>query len=29
MVFISSESAINTPAEMIHYGMRKTAQGAN
>ena len=26
VVFISSESAINTPAEMIHYGMTKTAQ---
>src|SRR5271168_2622393 len=26
LVFISSESAINTPAEMIHYGMTKTAQ---
>ena len=26
IVFISSESAINTPAEMIHYGMTKTAQ---
>ncbi len=24
IVFISSESAINTPAEMIHYGMTKT-----
>src|SRR5256884_8176287 len=24
--FISSESAINTPSEMIHYGMTKTAQ---
>jgi NAD(P)-dependent dehydrogenase (short-subunit alcohol dehydrogenase family) len=26
IVFISSESAINTPAEMVHYGMTKTAQ---
>jgi NAD(P)-dependent dehydrogenase (short-subunit alcohol dehydrogenase family) len=26
IVFISSESAINTPAEMIHYGMTRTAQ---
>jgi NAD(P)-dependent dehydrogenase (short-subunit alcohol dehydrogenase family) len=26
VVFISSESAINTPAGMIHYGMTKTAQ---
>src|SRR6266704_725303 len=26
IVFISSESAINTPAEMINYGMTKTAQ---
>jgi NAD(P)-dependent dehydrogenase (short-subunit alcohol dehydrogenase family) len=26
IIFISSESAINTPAEMIHYGMTKTAQ---
>lgn len=26
IVFISSESAINTPPEMIHYGMTKTAQ---
>src|SRR6476660_5765247 len=26
MVFISSESAINTPTEMIHYGMTKTAK---
>jgi NAD(P)-dependent dehydrogenase (short-subunit alcohol dehydrogenase family) len=26
IIFISSESAINTPAEMIHYGMSKTAQ---
>jgi len=26
IVFISSESAINTPTEMMHYGMTKTAQ---
>jgi NAD(P)-dependent dehydrogenase (short-subunit alcohol dehydrogenase family) len=26
VVFISSESAINTPGGMIHYGMTKTAQ---
>jgi NAD(P)-dependent dehydrogenase (short-subunit alcohol dehydrogenase family) len=26
IVFISSESAVNVPAEMIHYGMTKTAQ---
>jgi len=26
IVFISSESAINTPEEMIHYGTTKTAQ---
>src|SRR3954466_5494256 len=26
IVFISSESAINTPDEMMHYGMTKTAQ---
>jgi NAD(P)-dependent dehydrogenase (short-subunit alcohol dehydrogenase family) len=26
VVFISSESALNIPAEMIHYGMTKTAQ---
>jgi NAD(P)-dependent dehydrogenase (short-subunit alcohol dehydrogenase family) len=26
VVFISSESAINVPTEMIHYGMTKTAQ---
>jgi NAD(P)-dependent dehydrogenase (short-subunit alcohol dehydrogenase family) len=26
VVFISSESALNTPKEMIHYGMTKTAQ---
>src|SRR5207302_6588247 len=24
IVFISSESAINTPSEMVHYGMTKT-----
>jgi NAD(P)-dependent dehydrogenase (short-subunit alcohol dehydrogenase family) len=28
IVFISSESAINTPVEMIHYGVTKTAQVA-
>jgi NAD(P)-dependent dehydrogenase (short-subunit alcohol dehydrogenase family) len=26
MIFISSESAVNIPVEMIHYGMTKTAQ---
>jgi NAD(P)-dependent dehydrogenase (short-subunit alcohol dehydrogenase family) len=26
VVFISSESALNIPKEMIHYGMTKTAQ---
>ena len=26
IVFISSESGVNIPAEMIHYGMTKTAQ---
>ncbi|OAB80400.1 SDR family NAD(P)-dependent oxidoreductase [Cochleicola gelatinilyticus] len=26
IVFISSESAVNIPVEMIHYGMSKTAQ---
>lgn len=26
IVFVSSESAINTPVEMIHYGFTKTAQ---
>src|SRR5713101_8317640 len=26
IVFISSESALNIPKEMIHYGMSKTAQ---
>lgn len=28
IVFISSESAVQIPAEMIHYGMTKTAQAA-
>jgi NAD(P)-dependent dehydrogenase (short-subunit alcohol dehydrogenase family) len=28
IVFISSESALNIPAEMIHYGVTKTAQVA-
>ncbi len=28
IIFISSESAQHTPAEMIHYGMTKTAQVA-
>ena len=28
ILFISSESAVNIPAEMIHYGMTKTAQVA-
>ena len=28
MIFISSESAVNIPSEMIHYGMTKTAQVA-
>jgi NAD(P)-dependent dehydrogenase (short-subunit alcohol dehydrogenase family) len=28
VVFISSESAVQIPAEMIHYGMTKTAQVA-
>jgi len=28
VVFISSESAYQTPAEMIHYGMTKSAQVA-
>jgi NAD(P)-dependent dehydrogenase (short-subunit alcohol dehydrogenase family) len=28
IVFISSESAVLTPAEMVHYGMTKTAQVA-
>ena len=26
IIFISSESALNIPAEMIHYGVTKTAQ---
>jgi len=26
IVFVSSESALNIPVEMIHYGMTKTAQ---
>jgi NAD(P)-dependent dehydrogenase (short-subunit alcohol dehydrogenase family) len=26
IVFVSSESALNIPTEMIHYGMAKTAQ---
>ena len=26
VIFISSESGINTPTEMVHYGMTKTAQ---
>lgn len=26
IIFISSESGVNTPAEMIHYGVTKTAQ---
>ena len=26
IVFVSSESALKTPVEMIHYGMTKTAQ---
>jgi len=28
IVFISSESALQIPVEMIHYGMNKTAQFA-
>ena len=28
VIFIASESAVNIPAEMIHYGMTKTAQVA-
>ena len=28
IIFISSESGLNIPAEMIHYGMTKTAQHA-
>jgi short-subunit dehydrogenase len=26
IIFISSESALNIPTEMVHYGMSKTAQ---
>ncbi|MEJ0018554.1 MAG: SDR family oxidoreductase [Acetobacteraceae bacterium] len=26
IIFVSSESALNTPVEMVHYGMTKTAQ---
>lgn len=26
VIFVSSESGVNTPADMIHYGMTKTAQ---
>jgi NAD(P)-dependent dehydrogenase (short-subunit alcohol dehydrogenase family) len=26
IIFISSESGLNTPPEMVHYGMTKTAQ---
>lgn len=26
VVFVSSESAVNTPKEMLEYGMTKTAQ---
>ena len=26
IVFISSESGVNTPTEMVHYGLTKTAQ---
>ena len=29
IVFISSESAVNIPTEMIHYGVTKTAQPSN
>ncbi len=29
IIFISSESAVNIPEEMIHYGMTKTAQLAS
>ena len=29
IVFVSSESAVQIPAEMIHYGMTKTAQFAD
>jgi NAD(P)-dependent dehydrogenase (short-subunit alcohol dehydrogenase family) len=28
IIFVSSESAVQIPAEMIHYGMTKTAQVA-
>src|SRR5260370_14096937 len=28
IIFISSESALNIPKEMIHYGVTKTAQAA-
>jgi NAD(P)-dependent dehydrogenase (short-subunit alcohol dehydrogenase family) len=28
IIFVSSESAVNIPSEMIHYGMTKTAQMA-
>src|SRR6202789_2654072 len=28
ILFISSESAVQIPAEMVHYGMTKTAQVA-
>ena len=28
IVFVSSESAVQLPTEMIHYGMNKTAQVA-
>jgi NAD(P)-dependent dehydrogenase (short-subunit alcohol dehydrogenase family) len=28
IIFISSESAVQIPAEMVHYGMTKTAQVA-
>lgn len=28
IIFVSSESAVNIPAEMIHYGVSKTAQAA-
>jgi len=28
IVFVSSESAVQIPAEMVHYGMTKTAQAA-
>ena len=29
IIFISSESGLNIPAEMVHYGMTKTAQLAD